>query len=108
MKAAASVAALPGPAKRKATAVNKSAAATGPLKKTKVKKPGPRNYDQTIWKRFSELCQYKADHGTMRVPWTNAGSNNIIANWVHSTRNRYANNILSVVYMDGCLECSTI
>jgi hypothetical protein len=83
MKAAAAVSAMSGPAKRKAKAVNK-AAATKPFKKTKikiklkptnaktginvVKKSGPQSDDQHFWKCFSELCQYKADHGTMRVP----------------------------------------
>jgi hypothetical protein len=62
MKAAAAVSYLSGPAKRKA-----AAAAMAP-KKTKVKKPGPQTDDQTFWKRFTELCQYKADCGTMRVP----------------------------------------
>jgi hypothetical protein len=90
MKAASAVAALPGPAKRKVTAVNNADTATAPLNKTKVKKPGPKTDDQHFWKRFSELCQYKADHGTMRVPRTNAGSNNILAKWVHYTRKRYA------------------
>jgi hypothetical protein len=63
MKAAAASAALLGPAKRKA-----AAAATAPLKKTKVTKSGPQTDDQTFWEHFSELFQYKADRGTMRVP----------------------------------------
>jgi hypothetical protein len=46
MKAAAAVAALSGPAKRKA-----AAAATAP-KKTNVKKPGPQSDDQTFRKCF--------------------------------------------------------
>jgi hypothetical protein len=62
MNASAAVAALSGPAKRKA-----ADAATAPTK-TKVKKTGPQTDDQTFWKRFTELCQYNADLGTMRVP----------------------------------------
>jgi hypothetical protein len=61
MKAAAAVAALSGPAKRRA-----AAAETAPTK-TKAKKPRPQTGEQTFWKRFTEFCQYKADHGTMRV-----------------------------------------
>jgi hypothetical protein len=60
MKAASAAAALLGPFKRKAEAT-----ATTP-KKIKVKKPGPQTDDQTFWKRFTELCQYKADHGTIK------------------------------------------
>jgi hypothetical protein len=114
MKAAAA-AAMSGPAKRKAAAVNNVDAATTPLKKTKakikptlpkaktrinvVKKPGIQSDDQHFWNRFSEMCQYKADHGTMRVPRTNAGTNNILANWVHYTRKRYVKNLLPVKYV---------
>jgi hypothetical protein len=61
MKAAAAKA-LSSPVKRKA-----AAAAKAP-KKTKVKKTGPQIDDHIFWKRFMELCQYKADHGAMRVP----------------------------------------
>jgi hypothetical protein len=95
IKAAAAVAVLMVPVKRKATAVNKAAAATAPINKTKVKKPGPQT------EHFSELCQYKADHGTMRVPWTSADSNNILAKWVNYTRKGYENNLLLVVYVDA-------
>jgi hypothetical protein len=80
MKAAA-VAALSGPAKMKVAAVNKAAAATAPLKKTKVKKPAPQTDDQTFFKCFSELCQYKADHGTMRAPRRNDGTDNMQKNY---------------------------
>jgi hypothetical protein len=61
--AAAAVATLLGPAKMKA------ASAAKVQNKTKMKKPCPQTDDQTFWKRFTELCQYKANHGTMRVPW---------------------------------------
>jgi hypothetical protein len=41
----------PSPSKRKTLA-------------SKVKKPGPPSDDRVFWLRFSELCRYKADHGT--------------------------------------------
>jgi hypothetical protein len=59
---AASVAALSCPAKSKA-----DVAATAP-NKMKVKKPDSQTDDQTFWKISTELCQYKVDRGTMRVP----------------------------------------
>jgi hypothetical protein len=114
-KAAAAIASLLRPAKRKLTD-NKAAAPTQ-LKKTKAKiKPAPPKAKTgitvpkkaghhseyvTFWKRFAELCKYKADHGKMRVPRTNASKNNTLAEWVHYIRKRYMIDKLPVQYMDA-------
>jgi hypothetical protein len=45
----------PSPSKRKTLA-------------TKAKKTESPSDDQVCWLRFSELCRYKANHGTMNVP----------------------------------------
>jgi hypothetical protein len=105
MKAAAAVASLLGPSNRKV-----AAAATDPLKKTKVKKPGPRNDNQTFWKRFTELCQYKVDHGTMRVPRKKDNTDNILANWIRYTRKRIAKQLLPAIYKKSLngIECEWI
>jgi hypothetical protein len=93
MKAAAD---LSGPAKRKS-----DAAAMAP-KKTNVNKPGPQSDDLTFWIRFSELCKYKAEHGTMSPPpRSKEGTHSILANWIHYIRKRYANNLLSDKYKDS-------
>jgi hypothetical protein len=75
----------PSPSKRKTLA-------------SKAKKPGTPSDDQVFWLRFSELCRYKADHGTMTVPWSKHGTNNVLANWVHYIRKRYASNLLADKY----------
>jgi hypothetical protein len=75
----------PSPSKRKTPA-------------SKVKKPGPPSDDQVFWLRFSELYRYKADHGTMSVPRSKHGTNNVLANWIHYIRKRYARNLLADKY----------
>jgi hypothetical protein len=75
----------PSPSKRKTLA-------------SKTKKPGPPSDDQVFWIRFSELCRYKADHGTTTVHWSKHGTNNVLANWVHYIRKRYASNLLADKY----------
>jgi hypothetical protein len=87
MNTSAVVAALSGPSNRKA-----AAAATAP-KKTKLKKPAPQTDVHTFWKRFTELCQYMADDGTMSPPPKDS-TDNILANWVHYTRKRYTKKLL--------------
>jgi hypothetical protein len=57
----------PSPSKRKTPA-------------SKAKKPGPPSDDQVFWLRFSELCRYKADHGTTSIPRSKHGTNNVLAN----------------------------
>jgi hypothetical protein len=59
------------------------------------KKPGPPSDDQVFWLHFSELCRYKADHVTTTVPWSKHGTNNVLVNWVHYIRKRYASNLLA-------------
>jgi hypothetical protein len=75
----------PSPSKRKTLA-------------SKAKKPDPPSDDQVFWLHFSELCRYKADHGTTTVPRSKHGTNNVLANWVHYIRKRYANNLLADKY----------
>jgi hypothetical protein len=57
----------PSPSKRKSPA-------------SKGKKPAPPSDDQVFWLRFSELCRYKADHGTVSVPRSKHGTNNVLGN----------------------------
>jgi hypothetical protein len=47
---------------------------------------------------FSELCRYKADHGTMSVHGSKDGTNNVLANWIHYIRKRYKNNVLPATH----------
>jgi hypothetical protein len=65
---------------------------------SKAKKPGPPSDDQVFWLHFSELCRYKADHGTMSVPNSKHGTNNLLANWIYYTRKRYTSNLLADKY----------
>jgi hypothetical protein len=65
---------------------------------SKAKKPGPPSDDQAFWLRFSELCRYKADHGITTSPRSKHGTNNVLVNWVHYTRKRYASNLLADKY----------
>jgi hypothetical protein len=75
----------PSPSKRKMVA-------------SKVKKHGPPSDDQVFWLRFSELCRHKAGHGTTTVPQSKHGTNNVLANWIHYIRKRYASNLLADKY----------
>jgi hypothetical protein len=75
----------PSPSKRKTPA-------------SKAKKPGPPSDDQVFWLRFSELCRYKADHGTMSVPRSKDGTNNVLANWIHYIRKGYKKNVLPATH----------
>jgi hypothetical protein len=75
----------PSPSKRKALA-------------SKAKKPGSPSDDQVFWLCFSELCRYKADHGTMTVPRSKHGTKNVLANWINYIRKRYASNLLTDKY----------
>jgi hypothetical protein len=73
LEAAAAVVALSGATRKK------SAPAVG-AKKPNAKKPSPSKRkmlanksappsdDEVFWIRFSELCRYKAEHGTATVP----------------------------------------
>jgi hypothetical protein len=65
---------------------------------TKANKPGPPSDDQVFWLHFSELCRYKADHGTMSVPRSKDGTNNVLANWIHYIRKRYKHNVLPATH----------
>jgi hypothetical protein len=67
-------------------------------RKTLAKKPAPPSGDQVFWLRLSELCRYKAEHGTTTVPRSKHGTNNVLANWVHYIRKRYAINLLADKY----------
>jgi hypothetical protein len=49
---------------------------------SKANKPGTPSDDQVFWLLFSELCRYKADHGTTTFPWSKRGTNNVLANWI--------------------------
>jgi hypothetical protein len=72
-----------------------------PKRKTpnsKAKKPGPPSDDKVFWLRFSELCRYKADHGTTSVPRSKHGTNNVLANSINYIRKRYASNLLADKY----------
>jgi hypothetical protein len=75
----------PSPSKRKTPA-------------SKAKNSGPPSDDQIFWLRFSELCRYKANHGTMNVHRSKHGTNNVLANWIHYIRKRYARNLLEDKY----------
>jgi hypothetical protein len=75
----------PSPSKRKTPAC-------------KAKKPAPLSDDQVFWIRFSELCRYKADHGTMSVSRSKDGTNNVPANWIHYIRKRHKKNILPATH----------
>jgi hypothetical protein len=75
----------PSPSKRKMMA-------------SKAKKAGPPSDGQVFWLRFPELCRYKASHGTMTLPRSKHGTNNVLANWVHYIRKRYASNLLADKY----------
>jgi hypothetical protein len=55
----------------------------------------PPSDDQVCWLRFSELCRYKAEHGTTTVTCSKHGTNNVLANWVHYIRKRNASNLLA-------------
>jgi hypothetical protein len=106
MEASAAVVSLSG------VSTKKTVLAVGPKKpkakkpspsKTKMmaskeKKPGPPSDDQLFWLRFFELCRYKADHGTTTVPRSKHGTNNVLANWIHYIRKRYASNLLADKY----------
>jgi hypothetical protein len=106
MEAAEAVVSLSG------LTTTKTALATGPKKPkakkpspskrktpaSKAKKPGPPSDDQVSWLHFSELCRYKADNGTMSVPWSKHGTNNVLDNWIHYIRKRYARNSLADKY----------
>jgi hypothetical protein len=106
LEAASAVVSLSG------VTTNKTALAVGP-KKTKAKKPspskrktpaskankpGPPSDDQVFWMCFSELCRYKADHGTMSVSQSKHGTNNVLANWIHYIRKRSASNLFADKY----------
>jgi hypothetical protein len=75
----------PSPSKRKTLA-------------NKAKKPAPPSDDQVFWLRFSELCRYKANHGTMSVPRSKDGTNNLLMNWIHYIRKKYKNNVLPATH----------
>jgi hypothetical protein len=106
MEAAAAVVSLSG------VTTKKTALAVGPKKPkakkpspskrkppaSKAKKPGPPSDDQICWLRSSELYMYKSDHGTMKVPRSKHGTNNVLANWIHYIRKRYASNLLADKY----------
>jgi hypothetical protein len=106
LEAASAVVSLSG------VTTNKTALAFGPKKPkvkkprpskrktpaSKAKKPGPPSDDQVFWLRFSELCRYKADHGTMSVPRSKHGTNYVLANWIHYIRKSYASNLLADKY----------
>jgi type IV secretory pathway VirB10-like protein len=64
----------------------------------KARKPGPPSDDQVFWLHFYELCRYKDDHGTMTVHRSKQGTNNVLANWIHYIRKRYAANLLADKY----------
>jgi hypothetical protein len=64
----------------------------------KVKKPAPPSDDQVCWLHFSDLCRYKANHGTMSVPRSKDGTNNVLANWIHYIRKRYKSNALRATH----------
>jgi hypothetical protein len=66
----------PSPSKRKTLA-------------SKANNPGPPSDGQVFWLSFSEICTYKADHGTMSVPRSKHGTSNVLANWIHYIRERY-------------------
>jgi hypothetical protein len=61
----------------------------------------PPSDDQVFWLHFSELCRYKAEHGTKTVPRSKHGMNNVLANWVHYISKRYASNLLADKYKNS-------
>jgi hypothetical protein len=57
-----------------------------------------------FWLRFSELCKYKVKNGTMRVIRSKESTDNIITNWIHFIRKRYAHNLLLDKYKSSLNE----
>jgi hypothetical protein len=84
-----------GPKKPKA---NKPSPSKRKTPASKAKKIGPPSDDQVFWLRFSELCRYKADHGTMSAPRSKDGTHNVLANWIHYIRKRYRKNVLPAIH----------
>jgi hypothetical protein len=54
------------------------------------KKPGCDHDDIQFLKHFADLCQYRAEHGTDRIPRKNTGKNNSLADWVNYIKKKKA------------------
>jgi hypothetical protein len=78
--------------------VKKPSPSKGKNPASKDKKPAPQVMIRYFGYVFSELCRYKADHGTMSVPKSKDGTKNVLANWIHYIRKRYKNNVLPATH----------